>query len=147
MSTIIMILLISVLILVHEAGHFFSARLFKIKVDKFGIGLPIGPTLFEKKVGDITLVIRDICLSDKRDFPANNPTNTIITKHPTPIFTIKPLIFLGIADNKNTTITIKKYIIAVPKSGCKKIAKKPTKHINNGYKTFPHFSKFFLLSS
>ncbi len=48
MSIIIMILLLSVLILVHEAGHFFAAKAFKMKVSKFGFGLPIGPTLWEK---------------------------------------------------------------------------------------------------
>lgn len=69
MSTIIMILLISVLILVHEAGHFFSARLFKIKVDKFGIGLPIGPTLWEKKVGDITLIVHAFLFGGYVSFP------------------------------------------------------------------------------
>ena len=51
MSIIIMILLLSLLILVHEAGHFFAARAFGIKVDKFGFGLPVGPTLFKKQVG------------------------------------------------------------------------------------------------
>lgn len=69
MSTIIMILLISILILVHEAGHFFSARLFKIKVDKFGIGLPIGPTLWERKVGDITLIIHAFLFGGYVSFP------------------------------------------------------------------------------
>ena len=34
MSIIIMILLLSLLILVHEAGHFLAARAFGIKVDK-----------------------------------------------------------------------------------------------------------------
>lgn len=52
MSIIIMILLLSLLILVHEAGHFFAARAFGIKVDKFGFGLPVGPTLYKTKVGD-----------------------------------------------------------------------------------------------
>ena len=33
MHIIIMLLLISLLILVHEAGHFFVARFFKIKVE------------------------------------------------------------------------------------------------------------------
>lgn len=77
MSTIIMILLISVLILVHEAGHFFSARLFKIKVDKFGIGLPIGPTLFEKKVGDITLVIHAFLFGGYVSFPDDDKESDI----------------------------------------------------------------------
>ena len=53
MSIIIMILLIGLLILVHELGHLLTALMFKVKVDKFGIGLPIGPTLWEKKVGNL----------------------------------------------------------------------------------------------
>ena len=38
MSILIMILLLSLLILVHEAGHFMAARAFGIKVEKFGFG-------------------------------------------------------------------------------------------------------------
>ena len=52
-SAIIMILLISLLILVHELGHFLAAKAVGIRVDKFGFGLPIGPTLFSKKFGEI----------------------------------------------------------------------------------------------
>lgn len=77
MSTIIMILLISILILVHEAGHFYAARLFKIKVDKFGIGLPIGPTLWEKKVGDITLVIHAFLFGGYVSFPDDDKDSDI----------------------------------------------------------------------
>ena len=77
MSTIIMILLISILILVHEAGHFYSARLFKIKVDKFGIGLPIGPTLWEKKVGDITLLIHAFLFGGYVSFPDDDKDSDI----------------------------------------------------------------------
>ena len=44
MSQIIMILLISVLVLVHEAGHFIAARMCGIRVTRFGIGMPIGPS-------------------------------------------------------------------------------------------------------
>lgn len=40
LSFIIFILLLSVLVLSHEAGHFFSARFFGIRVDEFGFGLP-----------------------------------------------------------------------------------------------------------
>ena len=47
-----MILLISFLVMVHEIGHFIAAKAFKIKVDKFGFGLPIGPTLLRKKIGE-----------------------------------------------------------------------------------------------
>lgn len=77
MSTIIMILLISILILVHEAGHFYAARLFKIKVDKFGIGLPIGPTLWKKKVGDITLVIHAFLFGGYVSFPDDDKDSDI----------------------------------------------------------------------
>lgn len=77
MSTIIMILLISILILVHEAGHFYAARLFKIKVDKFGIGLPIGPTLWEKKVGDITLVIHAFLFGGYVSFPDDDKESDV----------------------------------------------------------------------
>ena len=77
MSTLIMILLISILILVHEAGHFFSARLFKIKVDKFGIGLPIGPTLWEKQVGDITLIIYAFLFGGYVSFPDDDKDSDI----------------------------------------------------------------------
>lgn len=69
MSIIIMILLLSVLILVHEAGHFFAARFFKIKVEKFGFGLPIGPTLFETKWGDTKILIHAFLLGGYVAFP------------------------------------------------------------------------------
>ena len=44
MNQLLMILLISVLVLVHEAGHFFAARLFNTRVTRFGIGMPFGPS-------------------------------------------------------------------------------------------------------
>lgn len=69
MTFIIMILLLSILILVHEAGHFFTARFFKMKVDKFGFGLPIGPTLFERKFGDVTICIHAFLLGGYVSFP------------------------------------------------------------------------------
>ncbi|MFR1671612.1 MAG: RIP metalloprotease RseP [Candidatus Gastranaerophilaceae bacterium] len=69
MSIIIMILLLSILILVHEAGHFLAARMFGIKVEKFGFGLPIGPTLFEKQCGDTTVVVHAFLLGGYVAFP------------------------------------------------------------------------------
>ncbi len=44
MNQIIMILLISVLVLVHELGHFIAARMCNVRVTRFGIGMPIGPS-------------------------------------------------------------------------------------------------------
>ena len=40
MQLVVFVLMLSVLILIHELGHFLSARLFKMRVEEFGIGLP-----------------------------------------------------------------------------------------------------------
>lgn len=69
MSIIIMILLLSLLILVHEAGHFFAARAFGIKVDKFGFGLPVGPTLYKTKIGDVEVLVHAFLLGGYVSFP------------------------------------------------------------------------------
>ena len=68
-SSLIMILLISLLVLVHEAGHFLAARMVGIRVDKFGFGLPIGPTLFSKKIGDTEILIHAFLLGGYVSFP------------------------------------------------------------------------------
>ena len=69
MSIIIMILLLSFLVLVHELGHFLAAKAFGMRVDKFGFGLPLGPTLFEKKIGETTFVIHALLLGGYVSFP------------------------------------------------------------------------------
>ncbi len=69
MSIIIMILLLSFLVLVHEAGHFYAARALGIKVSKFGFGLPIGPTLWSKKVGDVEVLVHAFLLGGYVSFP------------------------------------------------------------------------------
>ena len=77
MSLIIMILLLSLLILVHEAGHFLSARMLGIKVDKFGFGLPIGPTLWSKKVGDIEVLVHACLLGGYVAFPDDDKDSNL----------------------------------------------------------------------
>ena len=69
MSIIIMILLLSFLVLVHEAGHFLAARALGIKESKFGFGLHIGPTLWSKKVGDVDVVVHAFLLGGYVSFP------------------------------------------------------------------------------
>lgn len=69
MSILIMLVLLSILILVHEFGHFITARMFGIKVEKFGFGLPIGPTLFQKKIGDVTILVHAFLLGGYVAFP------------------------------------------------------------------------------
>ena len=50
MSIVIFIIILLVLVLVHEFGHFFTAKMFGIRVDEFGFGFP--PKLFSKKIGE-----------------------------------------------------------------------------------------------
>jgi regulator of sigma E protease len=50
MSIIIFIIILLVLVLVHEFGHFFTAKRFGIRVDEFGFGFP--PKLFSFKKGE-----------------------------------------------------------------------------------------------
>lgn len=50
MTLLIFILLLIVLILVHEFGHFSVAKFFGIRVDEFGIFFP--PRLFAFKRGE-----------------------------------------------------------------------------------------------
>lgn len=49
-TVLIFLAILSVLVLVHELGHFFAAKLFKIKVEEFGFGLP--PRVFGFKYGE-----------------------------------------------------------------------------------------------
>ncbi|MDP2598845.1 MAG: site-2 protease family protein [Candidatus Liptonbacteria bacterium] len=47
---ILVIFGLAFLILSHEAGHFFAAKAFGLKVDEFGFGFP--PRIFAKKIGE-----------------------------------------------------------------------------------------------
>ena len=49
-ATLIFILILSLLIIVHEFGHFIAARRNGVRVENFSLGF--GPQLFKKKVGD-----------------------------------------------------------------------------------------------
>ena len=46
-SAVKIIFLLGFLILIHESGHFFIAKLFKVKVEEFAIGF--GPKIFTKQ--------------------------------------------------------------------------------------------------
>lgn len=50
LTALIVIIGLSFLILTHEAGHFFVAKFFKLRVDEFGFGFP--PRIFAKKIGE-----------------------------------------------------------------------------------------------
>jgi regulator of sigma E protease len=49
-TILVFLLLLSVLVLIHEAGHLLVAKKFGIKVEEFGFGFP--PRIFGKKIGE-----------------------------------------------------------------------------------------------
>lgn len=53
---LIAILFFELIIIIHETGHFIAARLMKIKVNEFSIGM--GPKIFSKKRGDTVYSLR-----------------------------------------------------------------------------------------
>ena len=48
------VLMISILVILHEFGHYLPARLFKIKVEKFFLFFDVKFALFKKKIGETT---------------------------------------------------------------------------------------------
>lgn len=50
------LLFFGVIIMIHECGHFTCAKLFKVKVNEFSLGM--GPALFKKKKGDTLYAVR-----------------------------------------------------------------------------------------
>ena len=77
MNIIIMILLISFLILVHELGHLLTAKALGFKVTRFGFGLPVGPTLFKGKIGDIEILVHAFLLGGYVSFPDDEEDSNI----------------------------------------------------------------------
>ena len=49
-TALVFLLILSLLVLIHEAGHFFVAKKLGLKVEEFGFGLP--PRLWGKKKGE-----------------------------------------------------------------------------------------------
>ncbi len=89
MNIIIMILLISFLILVHELGHLLTAKMLGFKVTRFGFGLPVGPTLFKGKIGDIEILVHALLLGGYVSFP-DDEENSDIPKDSPELFQNQP---------------------------------------------------------
>lgn len=58
MSIIIFLIILAVLVLVHEFGHFISAKKLGVRVDEFGLGFP--PKIFSKKWGETVYSINAV---------------------------------------------------------------------------------------
>ncbi|MEK7574511.1 MAG: M50 family metallopeptidase [Patescibacteria group bacterium] len=50
MTIFLAIIFISIILLLHELGHFWLAKFFKVKVEEFGFGFP--PRIWAKKIGE-----------------------------------------------------------------------------------------------
>ncbi len=60
LTVIYAIIIFSVIIFVHEFGHFFTAKLFDVKVSEFALGM--GPAIFKKQKGETLYSLRAIPL-------------------------------------------------------------------------------------
>ncbi|KKP53038.1 MAG: Membrane-associated zinc metalloprotease [Candidatus Roizmanbacteria bacterium GW2011_GWA2_33_33] len=97
MTVLIFILTLSILVLVHELGHFLMAKKMGVKVEEFGIGLP--PKLFGIKKGETLYTINLLPIGgfvklygEEYSAPlAHNKNRTFINKKPWQ----KTLIVLG----------------------------------------------------
>lgn len=76
-SLLLFLGLLSVLIIAHEYGHFWVARRCGMKVERFGFGLPFGPTLWSKKIGDVEYCIHALLLGGYVSFPDDNPDSPV----------------------------------------------------------------------
>ncbi|HLE48481.1 MAG TPA: M50 family metallopeptidase [Patescibacteria group bacterium] len=56
-SILTFIIVLSILVLVHEFGHYIVAKKSGILVEEFGLGLPFAPKIFGKKIGETTYSI------------------------------------------------------------------------------------------
>ena len=79
MSIIIFIIILLVLVLVHEAGHFFTAKGFGIRVDEFGFGFH--PKLFGKKYGETEYTFNALPLGGFVKIYGENPDDENTNGH------------------------------------------------------------------
>lgn len=75
---VIAILLFCIIISIHEFGHFIMAKLFKVKVNEFSIGM--GPLIFKKQKGETQYSIRALpiggyCSMEGEDEDSNDPAS------------------------------------------------------------------------
>jgi membrane-associated protease RseP (regulator of RpoE activity) len=76
-STLVMLLMISLLVILHELGHYWVARRCGVRVERFGIGLPFGPTLWRKKIGATEYCIHLLLFGGYVAFPDDNEDSAV----------------------------------------------------------------------
>lgn len=72
---IFIIIFLSLLIFVHEAGHFLAAKFFGMRVDEFGIGFP--PRFFSRKMGETVYSLNWLPLGGFVKIYGENPAESV----------------------------------------------------------------------
>jgi len=71
LTAILFLIVLSILVFVHELGHFLFAKFFKVRVDEFAIGFP--PRIFAFKKGETEYVINALPLGGYVKIHGENP--------------------------------------------------------------------------
>ncbi len=74
-TTIIFLIVLSILVFIHELGHFLFAKLFKVRVDEFAIGFP--PKIFSFKKGETTYALNMVPLGGYVKIHGENPDDVV----------------------------------------------------------------------
>src|SRR5207244_11970802 len=74
-NIVIALVVLSVIIVIHELGHFLVAKFFKIKVETFSVGF--GPRLLGFRKGDTDYRISAFLLGGYVNLSGETPTDTI----------------------------------------------------------------------
>src|SRR3989344_9327656 len=77
MAVILFFVVLIVLVLVHELGHFSVAKFFNMRVDEFGIGFP--PRLFGKKRGETLYSVNAIPFGGFVKIFGENPSEAALS--------------------------------------------------------------------
>jgi regulator of sigma E protease len=92
LTGLIFIVILSILVLIHEAGHYFVARRAGIRVEEFGLGLP--PKIWGKRIGDTEFTLNALPIGGFVRLYGETPDGVSVKSHPaegSQAFSAKPL--------------------------------------------------------
>src|SRR2546426_4656669 len=89
LGVIVFIVAILVVVMIHESGHFFTAKAFKIKVEEFFVGF--GPRLWSIRRGETEYGVKALPLGGYVCLPRMNPFHEVTPEELPPIFAAKPI--------------------------------------------------------
>lgn len=81
-AMLIFLALLSILIICHELGHFLVAKKCGMKVERFGFGLPFGPTLWSRKYGETEYCVHAALIGGYVSFPDDDPESDVPADSP-----------------------------------------------------------------